>query len=248
MGTMTSRLVAASVAGVALLGAVASASAATVKLDRACYVNHDEPFLNKINGDKYLRALIKHPLLRYSHNAKMVVTGSGYPARRKVTISATVHAPTNNSDTVTGMTDAKGAFRISMRNPDYGDDYEGPNDTRFTLTARVRRTAATTHGYYAQRQMLLTANRVHGKLEPEYIFVGLRANAPIWGHFLLPGGKVEGSERYGVAKGPCGILDVTVRYTWPFYTKYPKRFTVQYDNSKRYSPHARPRFVRHYTG
>lgn len=246
---MRSKLVAVSVAMVAMPGAAASASAATVKLDKACYVNHDEPFLAKAQKNKYLRYEVKHPLWEYSHNAKMVVTGSGYPANSKVTLTASVHAPGSaNDDVVTGTTDATGAFRIEMRNPDFGFDIPGPNDTHFKVTAHVGHTTTTTHGLYAQGQMILTADRVHGKLEPEYIFVGLRAGSPIWGHFLLPGGKLKGSERYGVAKGPCGILDVTVRYTWPFYGEYPKRFTVQYDNSKHYSTHARPRIVRHYTG
>lgn len=237
---ITRKLVAVSVAGVAVLGiAASSASAATVKLNKACYINHDQPFLNKTLKTKYFKYEGEHPLWQFSHNAKMVVTGSGYPADSKVTLTAHVNTVGAEDETVTGRTDGTGAFRIVMSDPDSGFDIPGPNDTRFTLTALVGSTRKTIHGRYAQGQMDLAPGRLHGQLAPRFVFVGLRPG-PVWGHFLRPDWSLIGSERYGVAKGPCGIVDVTLPKAWPSYTDHLRSFIVQWDNSRHFSLHTRP--------
>lgn len=73
-----------------------------------------------------------------------------------------------------------------------------------------------------------------------FMFAGFSHGKTVYAHYVLHG-KPVATRSFGKAKGACGTLTARGSY---FPTKNPKggTYTVQYDTSKKYSKHAKPRF------
>jgi hypothetical protein len=70
-----------------------------------------------------------------------------------------------------------------------------------------------------------------------YIFAGFRPQESIFGHFFR-GGKLVVTHKFGKATGPCGTLSTKSKL-------FPgdARYKVQFDDSKKVDPRAKPKIV-----
>jgi hypothetical protein len=76
--------------------------------------------------------------------------------------------------------------------------------------------------------------------QTNWLFSGFTPGQPIYGHYLYRGRPVARA-RFGIAQGPCGVLKVRAR----LYPAAPHHgsYRVQYDDSSSYSTASRPRIV-----
>jgi hypothetical protein len=73
-----------------------------------------------------------------------------------------------------------------------------------------------------------------------WYFSGFRRGKFIYAHYLHK--KPAAQARFGRATGPCGLLKVKARFYPGGHPRF-KTYTVQIDDSKRYSKHASPKIV-----
>ena len=74
-----------------------------------------------------------------------------------------------------------------------------------------------------------------------YYFGGFRPGKQIYGHYLV-GKRLVGRKRFGEATGPCGTLKVKAT-GYPISRAHPDKWTVYYDNVKKFQKHAIPTYV-----
>src|SRR5262249_47880280 len=74
-----------------------------------------------------------------------------------------------------------------------------------------------------------------------YIFAGFRPHKPIFGHYFRNKHLVV-THKFGKAKGPCGILSAKAKL-FPGNGPRSVKYKVQFDNSKKVNPTAKPKIV-----
>lgn len=74
-----------------------------------------------------------------------------------------------------------------------------------------------------------------------YIFSGFRPGKPIFGHFFR-GGKLVVTHKFGKSQSPCGTLHAKSKL-FPGNGPRNAKYKVQFDNSKKVNPKAKPKIV-----
>ncbi len=74
-----------------------------------------------------------------------------------------------------------------------------------------------------------------------YIFAGFRPHKPIFGHFFRAG-KLVVTHKFGNSQGPCGTLHAKSKL-FPGNGPRGAKYKVQFDDSKKVNPKARPKIV-----
>ena len=201
-----------------LLVATAAADAATLTLDRACYV--------------YVK-----------HRPVVEVSGTGYGPGDQVSLQSNsgfgLDLTADASGAIAGLAPAPlppptvKARRFTVRATDLSPD--GADSVVATASSAVAALAAS-HGAGAHREP------GDGALAEtvRWAFSGFPAHRRIYGHYLH-GGRLVAAQRFGRAKGPCGTL-VAHKRGFPGHPHHSS-YTVQLDTHRRFSetttPHLR---------
>ena len=214
------RFVRAAVSVVALLtpaAVAAQASAATLSVNRGCFVN----------------TITKGTILP----APMVVTGSGYVPGDPVTITST-------DGTVDKLTQASPSGTIAVPIGAPTPFLKLPGSKVVALTASDYNAAGTITGGTFLKTTYLDVATVPGTARPSqkvtWYFSGFRPGRPIYVHYLHRGRQVA-RMRFGRAKGVCGLLRTRARF-FPGRQRY-HTYGLQFDDSQRYSKRSRPRIL-----
>jgi hypothetical protein len=173
----------------------------------------------------------------------MSYTGSGFTPGDRVLVSS-------DEGTVDTSTKADSQGRIAGRADAPTPFFATPGAKKIGLTAKDQTppgrtiTARTTvnvtelgwqHGS-TKRQPGLGALTE----KTNWSFSGFQPGEPIFGHYLYKGKQVA-LARFGRARPPCGTLKVRAR----LYPATPRHssFSIQYDDSHKYSTKSRPRII-----
>lgn len=167
----------------------------------------------------------------------------------QVTIAGRGFVPSSSVDIGGGVfgkvtTDATGSFVTSVRAP---NDTVKPGARTFTVTASEtdpttsQTISASTTGHYSQAGLALSANVVGFGKRITYYFGGFRPGKQIYGHYFI-GKRLTGRKRFGKAIGPCGTLKAKAT-GYPISNAQPNKWTVYYDDVKKFSKHAIPTFI-----
>jgi hypothetical protein len=170
------------------------------------------------------------------HGSPMIVDGSGF------TPGDSIELTTNRGTGFgTATADATGSFQVVMTAPVFSRT--GPAVATFELTATDQTdgvTTATTSLEAANLGVATTPQQAKAGAKVTYTFAGFMSGAEIYGHYLHRN-KVTATARFGRGRGPCGVLKTRARL-YPGRQRYDT-YTVQFDNSRRYSPKSRPYYV-----
>jgi hypothetical protein len=178
----------------------------------------------------------------YQETQEVIVSGTGFAPSSVVTIS--------RDGTVLGstQTDAAGAFRNKFDTP------ELPRDVRERLY-RISATDATSTAETSYRSTRIFAsfrprNGNPSTLKVRFSIFGfglVQRRAPVYVHYVRPGGKVARTIRLGTATGVCGaIVQTRERRLFPFEAatgvwilQFDTRAKYQRATSKRRTPWVR---------
>jgi hypothetical protein len=171
-----------------------------------------------------------------SSTAKVTIAGRGFFPSSSVDISGGVFG------TVTA--DVAGNFVITVRAP---NGTIKPGARKFTVTASNddpttgQTVTASTIGHYSRAGLALGDTVVGFGKRITYYFGGFRPGKQIYGHYLI-GKRLTGRKRFGKATGPCGTLKAKAT-GYPVSNQHPDKWTVYYDNVKKFKKHAIPTYV-----
>jgi hypothetical protein len=212
------RLLVRATLGAALIlvpsAATASASAATLSLDKPCYVS------------------------AASKRAAMNLLGSGFVPGDMVEISSSdgsvATSTTANASGDIGLTTGApipflslpGSKAVTLTAQDFT-----AGGTTITATARTQAAPLAVDTKPAQARL---------SKKVTWYFSGFRPGRFIYGHYLRK--KPVARAKFGRAKGPCGVLKVKAKFYPGGHPRF-KSYGVQIDDSKGYSKHASPRIV-----
>ncbi len=172
----------------------------------------------------------------HSSTAEVTIAGSGFVPSSTVDISGGVFG--------TVAADAGGSFVTTVRAP---NDTIKPGAKTFTVTASNddpatgQTVSASTTGHYSLAGLALGDNVVGFGKRVTYYFGGFRPGKQIYGHYFV-GKRLTGRKRFGKAKGPCGTLKAKAT-GYPVSNSHPDKWTVYYDNVKKFKKHAIPTYV-----
>jgi hypothetical protein len=191
----------------------APANAATVRVNKGCYVD-------RLHG-------------RTVRRPNMYLAGSGYSPGAPITISS-------SNQTVGGQTraNARGEFLAVVPAPVPELNFAKPTFEKASLTVSDGvHTGSTTI-----RSTFLLAATVPAKAKPHrrvtWYFSGFHTGRAVYGHYLR--GKHQVARvRFGRARGACGLLRAK-RSLLPAHLRN-RKYGVQLDDSKRYSRRANPK-------
>lgn len=165
----------------------------------------------------------------------MTVVGSGFVAGDTVDLES---SPAGAFGTAT--VGPAGTFATSFQGPILSTFR--PAAEAFTLTATDEDNGATAATTFMAANLAVATNPATAKPSKKVTcsFSGFRPGAQVYAHYLHRN-NVTATAKFGRAKGACGLLKSRARF-------YPGRqrfdtYKVQFDDSRRYSPHASPRFV-----
>jgi hypothetical protein len=170
-----------------------------------------------------------------SSTAKMTIVGIGFAPSASISIKGRVSA------TVT--TDTGGNFATAFKAP---NDTRKPGARKFTVTASGANATGqpvtvSTTGHYSLAGLALSDTVVGFSTPITYYFGGFRPGKKIYGHYFI-GGRLTGRKRFGKATGPCGTLKAKAT-GYPVSRAQPDKWTVFYDNVKKFSKNAIPTYV-----
>lgn len=199
------RLLAVATASLTLLVLPGAATAATLGTNLACYV----PGLT------------------------MAVQGTGFTPNAGFALGGP------GTDVLTGNTDASGAFAMLLPVP--AEAAIVPTGTTpVPLTLKATETpsglSASTTVKVAPFRFTTDKGRKSPGAKRTWHFSGFlfRPGKPIFGHFRF-GGKTRANYRFGVPKGPCGLLTRRAP-TIPAHPASPGLWTIQVDYNRTYKP------------
>jgi hypothetical protein len=199
---MITRTVLATSALAAALLVPAGAHAATVTLDKTCYVEGQ--------------------VANYS--------ASGFPTPGTITFSD----PATLTDT------APGAFVGQFNAPIQPDNRTNAITTQtFTVTSPSDGTATANYSLVNFAADAGTSFK-SAKAKRKWSFSGFPVGLPVYGHFRRGGRKVV-DYKFGVAPAPCGQFTKRAPGVPKKKAKFGK-YTVQFDNAKKYSSATRPAY------
>jgi hypothetical protein len=170
-----------------------------------------------------------------SSTARMTIGGSGFAPSSSVVITGRMSA------TVT--TDAAGNFVTTAKAP---NDTRKPGARKFTVTATGTDATgltvkSSTTGHYSLAGLALSDTVVGFSTRITYYFGGFRSGKQIYGHYFI-GKRLTGRKRFGKATGPCGTLKAKAT-GYPISRAQPDKWTVFYDNVKKFSKNAIPTYI-----
>lgn len=167
--------------------------------------------------------------------AVITITGAGFTPGAAVAISG-------DGTAVHTVADANGAIHSSLP---AAAVTQPPIVQPFTLTATdAAGVSASAQIYVTDLAVAAIPAIAHLHQKVQWSFSGFAPGREIYGHYLHDGRPVATAD-YGVAAGPCGTLSTRA-------TEYPgadprySAYTVQWDQSRHYSPAAQPRFIAAY--
>jgi hypothetical protein len=190
----------------------APASAASLSVNKACYV------------------------FTKADPATMIVTGAGFVPGDKVTLTTS----TGWQNVMMATAGPTGGFAVSLQAPE--PKLEPPGQETVTLTAEdfessttLPATTSVTVARFGVSAIPVDAPVSH---KVTWYLAGFRPSKDIYVHYLH--GKPVARMRLGRAKGSCGVLKARARLFPGGHPRY-RRYRVQIDNARRYSKHATPR-------
>lgn len=169
------------------------------------------------------------------HRARVTIGGNGFMPGDTVTVSAAGY-----DFTATAVVDATGAFLASARAPALPPG-AGVRTLVLTATDETNPAAAPVTTTIRAANLAMSARlAVHDVLSQKaaYSFSGFTPGRVIYGYWKRR--SVLARMRLGRATGPCGVLR---RRALLYPGGHPafKRYTVVFEQRRRYSPRARPR-------
>ncbi len=198
---------------VAPAAAAASASAATLAVGAPCYVN-----VNSAQG------------------APINVLGTGYTPGDTISIAGNAVAGTTTAG-------PDGSINLVTQGPIL--PFSGPGSRSFTLTSQDETSGS---GFLAQTAVTMTNFAVATQpavAKPTrrvtWRFSGFVPGHTIYVHYLRKG-KVLQRMTFGRANAPCGTLKTRDRF-YPGGRPHYSKYTVVFDQVKRYTKRARPRIT-----
>ncbi|MEA2211731.1 MAG: hypothetical protein QOF83_1679 [Solirubrobacteraceae bacterium] len=199
--------------------ATARASAASLAVNQACFVN------------KFTKTAIRQ--------APMQVTGSGYVPGDSVTITSS-----DGSVNTVLAADSSGAIAGTIGAPT--PFFKHPGSRVLVLTATdYSSTQATITGATPVQVADLSVDTVPGRASPSrkvtWSFAGFRPGRYIYGHYLRHGREVARA-RFGRAQGDCGLLRVRARFFPGGHQRY-RTYGLQFDDTRHYSKRSTPRYL-----
>ena len=194
------------------LGAVAAqASAATLSVDRGCYVNTD-------------------PLV----GAPMTITGTGFPAGDTVDVSG-------SDLPATATVAANGEFTAQAKAPILSHKGPGTLNTTLTATDQTNPAVSATTVVHSTNLAVstnpLSVSNVR-KDKVTYSFSGFTPGKRIYGYYARK--RIVGRIRFNKAHGPCGTLRERA-LLFPGGRPHNDTYTVTFESMSRYSRKAFPR-------
>jgi len=135
-----------------------------------------------------------------------------------------------------------GDFQTSITAPSLSTD--GPAVATLTLTAQDETTPLATMPSTTFNVANLAVATKPTEAKPDtkvtFTFSGFTSGAEVYGHYLH-GKKIAATAKFGRATGACGTLKTKAKL-YPSHQKY-ESYTVQFDDSSKYSATALPRLV-----
>lgn len=190
----------------------AQASAATITVNKPCYVT----------GAK---------------RAEMTVTGSGFIPGDTVTLTSS-----DDSVGATGPVSTTGTISITTGAPVPGSLFKAAKQKTVTVTATDFASSgsitASTPTMVAPTLVSTKPARARFTRVVTFFFSGFTPGESIYAHYLHP--KQVALARFGKAQGACGILKTRARLYPGGHPRF-KRYKVQFDDSKHFREHATPR-------
>ncbi len=168
--------------------------------------------------------------------AQVTIVGSGFFPSSSVSIGGGVFGDVT--------TDAIGNFVTTVPAP---NDTIKPGEKTFTVTASDedfntgQQVTASAIGHYSMAGLGLSNTVVGFGKRITYFFGGFRPGRQVYGHYLV-GKHLTGRKRFGKATGPCGTLKAKAT-GYPISARHPNRWTVYFDNVKKFNKHAIPTYV-----
>jgi hypothetical protein len=197
--------------------AATTASAATIQLNAACYVS--------------LGGTIP----------SVTITGTGFGPGDDVEIAGS--GDSINADTTA---DANGDISVTTQGPVAPLN---PGARLFTVTATDTNfntgatfTTAPITGYDTQGGVTLSQSIARFTKKITYNLGGFIPGQKVYAHYLVHD-KLTGTHLFGTAAAPCGTLKAKATI-YPISGRHPTgTYKVQFDNAKKYSKRALPRFL-----
>jgi hypothetical protein len=191
----------------------ASASAATLAANKACYVNANP-----------------------SEGAPMVVTGSGFVAGTTVQL-------TGGTTFGSGVADANGNVSIPAQAPELATIAPASKSTMLTATGDNPDGSQTTATLKVQSANLAVATKPGSvrnvrKDKVTFSFSGFVPGKHIFGYYVR--NKVVAKAKYGRAKGPCGMLKQKA-LLFPGGRPQKDQYKVTFESSGKFNKSAFPR-------
>jgi hypothetical protein len=213
----TASLTLAAVVGIGCAASATAASAATLAVDRQCYVLVSGGAPMMFSGSGYRPndlVVITSPDgtvdVSLRANAGGNISGSADPPSPTFAVPATKTVTlTAVDETPAGVIRAQTRVLVTVRGWEHGSVKAAP-------------------GYRALTE------------QTNWLFSGFTPGQPIYGHYLYRGRPVA-TARFGIAQGACGVLKVRAAL-YPA-TPHHSSYRVQYDDSGIYSTASRPRIV-----
>ncbi len=209
MSRLTTPLFAA--LAVLLLTGAASASAATLQLNGACF------------ADPGQRA------------DTITLTGSGFAPSTAYQVTLDGQALPNGA----GRTDAAGNLTGSLPSPSIAD-YAGSKALEHTFTLGIQDGTNTATAQFTVSKLFANFTPSSGNpktLKVRFALNGFglsgATNPPIYVHYVQPGGGSIKTYKLGTASGACGKLTSAKRRLFPF-TARRGNWKLQFDTSKKY--------------
>jgi hypothetical protein len=194
--------------------AAAPASAATLSLNKPCYVS------------------------AVSKRAAMNLLGSGFVPGDMVEISSS-----DGSVATSTTVNASGDIAATTGAPIPAFSLPGSKTVTLTaqdFTAAGTTITATARTQAAQLAVDTKPAQARLSKKVTWYFSGFRPGRFIYGHYLHK--KPVARAKFGRAKGPCGVLKVKAQFYPGGHPRF-KSYGLQLDDSKGYSKHASPRIV-----
>jgi hypothetical protein len=197
---------------------VAQASAATLAVDKPCYVN------------KFAKTRVRQ--------APMQVSGSGYVPGDSVTISST-----DGSLNTVVQASAAGTITVTIGAPTPFFKLPGSRGLALTATdysnAQGTITAATLFKV-TDLEVATVPVRARPSRKVTWYFSGFDPGRSVYGHYIRHGREVARAI-FGRAQGDCGLVRVRARF-FPGHQRYA-HYALQFDDTRHYNPHSSPRIV-----
>lgn len=167
--------------------------------------------------------------------AGVPITGTGFTPGDDVSLQS---APGDAFGS--GQIGSLGTFTATFT-PSMLTDPDTPGVSTFTLTATDDANVSAS-ATFLEAPLAVDTKPARAKPSKKvtFNFSGFTTGAPIYAHYIHDK-KVVARKKFGIAQGPCGVLRARSKF-FPGREHYDS-YTIQVDDSKKYSPTASPKLV-----